>query len=301
MTDHCDQPESSENTTQIGGPQPLTMPGIHETVHKVVDRLPRGSLLDVGAGEGAFSVWAQERGFAVQATDVDAENFRAPSITFEQTDLGGRWPFPDDSFDTVVSVEVLEHVENHYHFLRECCRVCKPAGRIVLSTPNCHSIESRLNYLLTGFDDCAPRPIDHDNPQLGSIYMEHIHPVPLPVIELGLRRCGFEIESFTFNRRRRLATALLPIAYPLLWWRTYRQLILCEHDPIARDRNRHLMRLFLDWGMLTGRISVFTCRKTASVCSDGQPTPTDRQVHSGQNRSAPYQAARRQSVASHSR
>jgi len=242
-------------------PRALTMPGIHEKVQAVVDQLPRGTLLDVGAGEGAFSKWANEKGFEVHATDVNQKDFRLPGIPFTQTNLSGRWPFMDDSFDLVVSVEVLEHVENHYHFLSECCRICKPSGRIILSTPNCHSIESRLNVLLSGFDDCAPRPINYSELQPEKIYMEHIHPAPLATIELGLRRCGFEIEDSTFNRHRRLSLALLPFAYPLIWWRTYRQMLLSEKDPQSRERNRKLMRLFLDRRLLTGRISIFTCRQ----------------------------------------
>ena len=91
--------------------------------------------------------------------------------------------------------------------------------------------------------------------------MEHIHPAPLAAIELALRRCGFEIESMQFNRQRKLSVALLPIAYPLFWWRTYRQLILSEKKSESRQRNRELMRLFMDRRLLTGRISIFTCRQ----------------------------------------
>tara|TARA_Y100001933_G_scaffold158329_1_gene156655 strand:+ start:13844 stop:15541 length:1698 start_codon:yes stop_codon:yes gene_type:complete len=243
-------------------PRALTMPGIHEKVQAVVDQLPRGSLLDVGAGEGAFSKWADSQGFSVHATDVNQKEFCLKEIPFTQTDFNGRWPLDDNSFDLVVSIEVLEHVENHYHFISECCRICKPNGRIVLSTPNCHSIESRLNVLLSGFDDCAPRPINYSENEPEKIYMEHIHPAPLSAIELALRRCGFEIESVQFNRHRKLSIALLPILYPLFWWRTYRQLILSERQAGARRRNRELMRLFMDRRMLTGRISIFTFRPT---------------------------------------
>ena len=242
-------------------PRPLTMPGIHQKVQAVVDQLPRGSLLDVGAGEGAFSKWADENGFSVHATDVNQKEFCLRDIPFTQTNFNERWPFKDNAFDLVVSIEVLEHVENHYHFISECCRICKPNGRIVMSTPNCHSIESRLNVLLSGFDDCAPRPIDYSENNPEQIYMQHIHPAPLANIELGLRRCGFEIESTAFNRHRKLSSALLPVAYPLIWWRTYRQLILSEKDLVARERNRKLLQLFLNKGLLTGRISIFTCRQ----------------------------------------
>ena len=104
--------------------------------------------------------------------------------------------------------------------------------------------------------------------------MQHIHPAPLANIELGLRRCGFEIESTAFNRHRKLSSALLPFAYPLIWWRTYRQLILSEKDLVARERNRKLLQLFLNKGLLTGRISIFTCRQIeqnlAGQATDGQ-------------------------------
>ena len=252
-------------------PRALTMPGIHEKVQNVVEQLPRGTLLDVGAGEGAFAKWANETGFDVHATDVDQKRFLVSEIPFTQADLSGRWPFADNSFDLVVSIEVLEHVENHHHFLSECCRICKPTGRIVLSTPNCHSIESRLNVLLSGFDDCAPRPIDYSESEPEKIYMEHIHPAPLSTIELGLRRCGFEIESASFNRHRKLSLALLPFVYPLFWWRTYRQLILSEKNSRSRIRNRKLMRLFLDKRLLTGRVSIFTCRQKTKILSSELP------------------------------
>lgn len=246
-------------------PRALTMPGIHEKVQSVVDEIARGTLLDVGAGQGAFSKWAKEKGFKVHATDVNKNDFCVSEVPFTQANLNGRWPFMDNSFDLVVSIEVLEHVENHYHFLSECCRICKPSGRIVLSTPNCHSIESRLNVLLSGFDDCAPRPIEYNEADPEKIYLEHIHPAPLANIELGLRRCGFEIERLHFNRQRKLSMALLPAVYPFFWWRTFRQLVLSEKNSDSRQRNRELMKLFMDKRLLTGRISIFTCRQKADV------------------------------------
>ncbi|HUS39930.1 MAG TPA: class I SAM-dependent methyltransferase [Pirellulales bacterium] len=254
---------SEKEPDQVAPPQirAITMPGVHEAVHRAMSSLPRGSLLDVGAGQGAFSLWATQQGFDVTAVDGDANNFRAPGINCVEANLNQPWPFEDDQFDTVVSIEVLEHVENHYAFLRECCRVCKPEGRIVFSTPNCHSIESRLNYLLTGYDDCAPRPIDHQNPKHGSIYMEHIHPAPISTIELGLRMNGFEIERMNFSRRRKASTLLLPLVYPFMWWRTYRQMILSERNPDLRQRNRGIMKVLLNPSLLTGRVAVYTCRK----------------------------------------
>jgi len=45
-------------------------------------------------------------------------------------------PFPDQSFDAVVSFEVIEHLDDCQQYLAEVSRVLKPAGVFILSTPN---------------------------------------------------------------------------------------------------------------------------------------------------------------------
>lgn len=45
-------------------------------------------------------------------------------------------PVADASFDTVVALQVIEHVWDHAQFLAECARVLGPGGLLMLSTPN---------------------------------------------------------------------------------------------------------------------------------------------------------------------
>src|SRR6185312_10603639 len=45
-------------------------------------------------------------------------------------------PFPDDSFDLVVSLETFEHLMNPYYALLEVHRVLRPGGRFICSVPN---------------------------------------------------------------------------------------------------------------------------------------------------------------------
>lgn len=47
------------------------------------------------------------------------------------------------SFDLVVSVEVLEHVEKDEAFVSEVCRVLRPGGRFIMTTPNGDYVENR--------------------------------------------------------------------------------------------------------------------------------------------------------------
>jgi SAM-dependent methyltransferase len=53
-----------------------------------------------------------------------------------------RSDLPSDSFDLVVSVEVLEHVEDDESFVREVCRVLKPGGKFLMTTPNGDYVEN---------------------------------------------------------------------------------------------------------------------------------------------------------------
>lgn len=50
---------------------------------------------------------------------------------------------PSDTFDLVVSVEVLEHVEEDKKFVAEINRVLKPNGRFIMTTPNGDFVENR--------------------------------------------------------------------------------------------------------------------------------------------------------------
>lgn len=50
---------------------------------------------------------------------------------------------PSESYDLVVSVEVLEHVEEDEKFVSEVCRVLKPGGRFIMTTPNGDFLENR--------------------------------------------------------------------------------------------------------------------------------------------------------------
>lgn len=45
-------------------------------------------------------------------------------------------PFEGERFDCVISFQVIEHIERDVDFVREICRVLRPGGRLILTTPN---------------------------------------------------------------------------------------------------------------------------------------------------------------------
>ena len=97
-------------------------------------------LLDVGTGTGRHALRLAARGAHVTAIDF-SENMLAKArakkgadrVRFENHDVTQRLPYPDASFDRVLSALVLEHVPDVAAFLRELGRVTRPDGRIVVT------------------------------------------------------------------------------------------------------------------------------------------------------------------------
>jgi ubiquinone/menaquinone biosynthesis C-methylase UbiE len=77
--------------------------------------------------------------------------FGKPSSTFKTFDFSAdRYPYDDATFDAITCIEVVEHLENPFHFLREAARILKPGGVFIVSTPNPEHIWSRISYLTRG-------------------------------------------------------------------------------------------------------------------------------------------------------
>ena len=72
----------------------------------------------------------------------DLENNRSNICNFVLGDMTGS-DFHSDSFDLVVSVEVLEHVEEDARFVSEVARVLRPGGAFFMTTPNGDYLENR--------------------------------------------------------------------------------------------------------------------------------------------------------------
>ncbi len=68
--------------------------------------------------------------FTIQYIGLDIRPGPGVDIVYN----GERMPFEDNTFDTVISLDTLEHVKWPRDFVRECVRVLKPQGYIFLAT-----------------------------------------------------------------------------------------------------------------------------------------------------------------------
>lgn len=121
-------------------------------VAHALKHLPRGtSVLDVAAGQGALAQQLIDAGYDVSCTSWNDE-CRAPATVY-RVDL--EQPFSVDAvggrrYPLVCCIEIIEHLENPFQFLRNCADLVEPGGRLLLSTPNVESAAARLQWLIRG-------------------------------------------------------------------------------------------------------------------------------------------------------
>ena len=118
----------------------------------LIDRLlawaeipPVDRLLDVGCGIGGSSLYLANR-LGAEATGITLSPVQATRAQERAVEMGLadrasflvadalEMPFADNSFDLVWSLESGEHMPDKQQFVRECCRVLQPGGRLVIAT-----------------------------------------------------------------------------------------------------------------------------------------------------------------------
>ena len=158
-----------------------------------------GTAADIGCGPGVFTRHMSARAKHLVAADIDFEcldrvrlrNQKLGNVEFIVTGADVL-PFPDEHLDTILLLEVLEHLVDDSAAVREMSRVLRPGGRLVVSVP------------------VPPGEVDHD-----SAWGHKREGYKLSEIVSLLTTNGFEIEKhsfaeFKFSRRA---------AQAIRWWR----------------------------------------------------------------------------------
>lgn len=137
----------------------IASPGTHLGAASLIEQaIPHAAratakVLEIGAGQGAFSRRLQDLGFEdITAWDLDAAGVKAPVSRIEQVDLNTDFvaAAAGRRFDVIVGLELIEHLENPWAFMRGCAKLLTPQGVLVLSSPNIESAASRIDFLHNG-------------------------------------------------------------------------------------------------------------------------------------------------------
>ena len=102
---------------------------------------PTDRVLDIASGKGFGGNMMAQTAASVICADLDSAKleegralFPRANLSFSRQDATAI-TFPGESFDVVVSMETIEHMDDVDLYLSELSRVLKPGGRAILSTP----------------------------------------------------------------------------------------------------------------------------------------------------------------------
>jgi 2-polyprenyl-3-methyl-5-hydroxy-6-metoxy-1,4-benzoquinol methylase len=116
---------------------------------------PGAEVIDVGAGQGAFSLRMSDAGIKVLAIDVNKDDFKASGIDYRAVDFNKSYEIDAlkldlfGKFDASIGMEVIEHVENPWDYIRLLKGFVKPGGLVFITTPNIESTYSKLDFLFS--------------------------------------------------------------------------------------------------------------------------------------------------------
>jgi 2-polyprenyl-3-methyl-5-hydroxy-6-metoxy-1,4-benzoquinol methylase len=131
-------------TTEITSEQIVSDNPIHQRLFKayvVAKDYIKGDVLEVGCGEGRGVSTLLENASTFTAVDkiadlIEGLQRKYPSGKFISMNIPPLDGLKDNTYDAVVSFQVIEHIKDDLLFLKEIHRVLKPGGIALITTPN---------------------------------------------------------------------------------------------------------------------------------------------------------------------
>ena len=159
--------------------------GLHSFLLQTLPYIKKSTpILDIGCGTGAWLERLSNNKFThLWGIDQNIEQFGATQATYRKVDLNSEDWNLHKRFGLITSIEVIEHLENPGNFFYHVAKYLHDDGYFLLTTPNIHSLECRLKFLVTeklaSFDDKGDPT--------------HIYPVHLTCLQRILQKHSLKI------------------------------------------------------------------------------------------------------------
>lgn len=214
---------------------------------------PSAIALDLSAGDGLSSRLLAGHGWRVVSTE-----YHTKKPGWVAANLDHDLPFRSGHFDLVMMLEVIEHLADIPHMLREIARVMRPGAVAIVTTPNRLNLASRIHYLLSGYYKGRRSPLAYryrveDGRNWHVMGLNDLH-----WIAWG---CGLRLDRLGKSRRKLRSRIFAPIFFPLIYgfsWMLYGR---ASADPVQSEINRELLRFMTSASLLMDENILMRFRK----------------------------------------
>ena len=180
-------------------------------------------LLDLGIYPGHIALILTKKmnvrvfGVAMTASEVFEKKMKDNNIHIVKSDLDRQGlSFDDQTFQTVLCSEVIEHLDSPSRLMREAYRILANNGFLILTTPNIARIRNRISFFFHGVSPNICPPGEY-NPFSSHEWL-HFREYTLGEIQKLLRENGFQVvesnylinKHFNGNHLRTMVKGLMP-------------------------------------------------------------------------------------------
>lgn len=119
----------------------------YQKIASLLKEKKNGMLLDVGCGNGAIEYHLKSScnfdfyGFDKKDKVVALAKQNLGNPNYIVSDGNKKFPYEDNTFDVVLCIGLLEHIEDPHNVVKECLRVMKPDGIGIINTPNAYQFD----------------------------------------------------------------------------------------------------------------------------------------------------------------
>jgi len=155
-------------------------------------------VLDIGCGDGELLFLLRSKYTEVWGVDIAESRINRLKkklgndigIHVRIEDAHGQVGFEDGFFDTITTVAVLEHIFDPYHLAKECHRLLRGGGSLIVQVPNIAWLPYRIRSLM----EKVPEPPHCEDAEWD---YAHLHSFTRQSLKKLLEREGFEVVKVT--------------------------------------------------------------------------------------------------------
>lgn len=124
-------PRLSSTRLKKKAPDYIHLSLLLKDIEHAINNYAKGDLLDLGCGNKPYEEWYTPKTNSQTGCDVMQSDKNRVDVICLATDL----KFDNNTFDTVLATQVLEHVYDHHTMIKESYRVLRSNGTVILTVP----------------------------------------------------------------------------------------------------------------------------------------------------------------------